>query len=77
MKSIAVALIVAFGLAAGLVACGGKSKKATTPTTTGSGASTGSGTGGATYGGATAPAGGGGTAMGGAGSPADPCAVPQ
>ena len=66
--------IVVLVMAVALGACGGKSKKQTTPTTNGSGAPSGSGTGGTTYGGATAPAGGGGTAMG---PVADPCAVPQ
>ncbi len=70
MKSMAVAFVIA----AALVACGGKSKKATTPSNTnGSGTSTGSATGGTTYGGAAAPSGG--TAS--AGGTADPCAVPQ
>ena len=68
MKSIAVALV----LAAALVACGGKSKKAASPTTPAGSASTGSGMGGATYGGPTAPAGG--TATGAGGASADPCA---
>jgi hypothetical protein len=69
-KSIA----VAFLMTAALAACGGKSKKTTTPTNTGSG-STGSGsTGGTTYGGGTAPAGGGTASLGGG---VDPCAVPH
>ncbi len=67
-------IVISFLMSAALVACGGKSKKQTTPSNT-SGSTTdtkasGSATGGQTYGGAMTPTGGAKPAGGGT---ADPC----
>jgi hypothetical protein len=66
-------LVIAFVMAAGLAACGGKAKKSTTPENKGSEMNAnGSATGGATYGGQTTPAPASDTPTTGGG--ADPCA---
>jgi hypothetical protein len=66
-------LAIAFILSAGLMACGGKAKKATTPTGTDTEMkANGSAMGGSTYGGAMTPAGGSAAPMSSGG--ADPCA---
>ena len=68
-------LVIAFLMAAGLAACGGKAKKSTTPENKGTDTemnANGSATGGATYGGQTTPAPTSDTPTTGGG--ADPCA---
>ncbi len=67
-------LVTAFILSAALMACGGKSKKATTPTGTDTEMkANGSAMGGSTYGGTMTPAGGSAAPMSSGG--ADPCAA--